>query len=141
MNIRAHHLVCIPRFKGGGYSKKFRENLFSIQKRIRKNPDIEIKITRSCDEICHTCPFKKGNKCLKKKSSNYWIRVQDNKIIKKLNIKENKKWRARDVFNQSIKKIKNKELKKICGECEFLKFCLKYNLNKSFIDDLKENDK
>jgi len=136
MNIRGHHLVCIPRFRGRSYDKKFKENFFNIQKRIRKNPNIKIRITRSCDEICQICPFKKGNKCTKKKSSNYWVKVQDNKVIKKLGVKENESWQAKDIFNLSVKKIKNKELKEICGECEFLKFCLEYGLNKSFTESL-----
>lgn len=140
MNIRGHHLLCLPRVKGGGYSKKFSENFFRIQKRIRKNPDAEIKIVRSCDEICHVCPFEKKNKCAKEKSSNYWVRVQDNKVIKKLKIKENEKWKAGDIFNLSFKKIKDRELRDICRGCQFLKSCLKHGPNRSFIKDLKVGD-
>lgn len=138
MNIRGHHLLCIPRFKGGGYDRKFGKNLFKIQKRIRKNPNIKIKIIKSCDEVCRLCPYNSRNKCSKKPNLEYLIRAQDKKVIRKLGIRENKRWKARSIFGLSIEKIKNKELKKICGDCEFLKFCLKYGLNQSFVNDLKK---
>lgn len=137
IKIRAHHLLCIPRFKGGGYNKNIRERIFEIQKRIKENPNIKIKVVKECDNICDACPFKKDNICKKTPKLNYWILVQDNKVLKKLNIKNNQTFKAKNIFKLSIVKIKNKELKNICKRCNFLDFCLKYGLNKSFVSKIK----
>lgn len=133
MKIRAHHLLCIPRFKGGGYNKNIRDKIRDIQKKIKENPDLKIVITTSCDDICNSCTFNINNKCMKKQNSNYWIKVQDSKVMKRLGIKNNQEFLAKDIFTMSINKITNKELKQICKGCEFLRCCLKYSLNKSFI--------
>ena len=44
IKIRAHHLLCIPRFYRGGYDEKFARNIKEICQGIRKNPKINIKI-------------------------------------------------------------------------------------------------
>lgn len=136
INIRAHHLTCIPRFKGGSYNKKIRRGLFEIQKKIKESPDLKIKVIKSCDEICKACPFNKNSKCEKRPGINRWIKVQDNKVLKELGAKENSVWKAREILNLSVEKIKNMKLKQICRGCEFLPACIKDGLNKSFINKL-----
>lgn len=135
MEIRAHHLLCIPRFRGKGYNKKIKRGIFNIQKRIKENPNMKIKVIKSCDAVCNACPFMLNKKCVKKPEINH-IEIQDNRVIKKLNLKENQIFKARDIFNLSAK-IKNKELKQICKGCGYLRFCLKHGLNKSLLNKLK----
>ena len=142
INLKPHHLVCIPRyFSKGGYNKKYSQNFNKICKLIRKNPNIKIKIIKKCDDICKQCPYKKDNICKKIQDINYLINIQDNRVLKTLRIKNNSIHKAKDIFNLSINKINNKNLKKHCKikyGCEFLKPCLKYNFNKSFIKDINK---
>ncbi|MBI5148767.1 DUF1284 domain-containing protein [Candidatus Pacearchaeota archaeon] len=114
-----------------------RKRLFSIQKRIKKNPGLKIKVIMSCDEVCNICPHRKTNECSKEPKINYKIIAQDYRVLNKLNIKENEALKAKDILNLSISKIKGRDLDWICGKCEFLNPCLKYGLNKSFINALK----
>lgn len=111
--------------------------MFDIQKRVEENPLLGIQIVRGTDEVCCACPFLKENKCSKKPGINYWVRVQDNKVLKALEIKANSSFTAKDIFNLSIEKINNKELKRICEGCEFSQYCLKNGLNKSFTKKIK----
>ena len=131
IRIRAHHLLCIPRFKGGGYNKEIRGKIFNIQKEIKNNK--KIKVISECDEICKSCPFKNNNKCEKEQGINKNIKIQDKKVLRSLKIKNNSIINAQDIINLSIGSIDNKELVNICKGCDFLQSCLKQGLNKSLV--------
>lgn len=54
LRLRAHHLNCIPRFQGRGYSSDFCDNMQKIKKRF---DDGEGHIIVSgADDICKSCP-------------------------------------------------------------------------------------
>lgn len=137
LKIRAHHLLCIPRFKGGGHSKEAGRNFRSICKQIKNNPEKQIKIIRECDDICLKCPHFNGKICVKRKGINKDILVHDDRVLKKLNIEKNKNYAAKQIFNLSVKEIDSEQLKYICKGCEFLKCCIKKGINKSFVKNIK----
>jgi hypothetical protein len=138
ITLKPHHLLCIPRYYRGGYNNKYAKNFKRICMGIRKNPDQKIKVTKKCDDICIKCPHQLNYTCKKRENINHWIMIMDNKVLKLLKIKNNSTHKAKDILNLSINKIKKKELKNICKGCEFLQFCIKYNLNKSFIKDINK---
>lgn len=137
--IRAHHLLCIPRFYRGGYNKKFSKSFKEFCFDIRNNPNKKINLVKKSDDICKVCPHKKESICNKKPDINYWVNFQDKKVLEKLKLKENSTYKARDLFNLSINNITSKDLKEVCKGCEFLNSCLKYGINNSFKKDLNKN--
>jgi len=138
IQIRPHHLLCIPRFYGGGYSKEFGENLKKICFDIRKNPNLKIRVLKKCDDLCEKCPYKKDNICKKTPKLNHWILRQDDKVLKKLKLKDNSIHKARDIFNLSIDSVTSQNIKDICKGCVFLKNCIKVGINNSFKKDLNK---
>ena len=54
LRLRAHHLNCIPRFGGSGYSAEFCENMLHIQKRLLCGEDYELVM--GVDDVCRCCP-------------------------------------------------------------------------------------
>lgn len=60
MDIRYHHLLCLPRFEGKGYSADFCKNMANVKKRYNNE---KITLVEHCDEICSHCPNNKGGKC------------------------------------------------------------------------------
>ncbi len=136
--IRAHHLLCIPRFYSGGYNKKFERNLKKICFEIRKNPNIKIKVIKECDDICDKCLYKKDNICKKTSKLNIWILKQDKKVLKKLKLKKDSIHKAKDIFNLSINVVNNKNIKEICKGCVFLENCIKVGINNSFKKDINK---
>jgi hypothetical protein len=139
IKLRAHHLLCIPRFYSGGYDKKFAENMKKICLQIRKNPNTKIKIiVGKSDSLCDKCPHLSNKKCIQSKMIGKWVILQDKKIMKYLKIKPNKTYLARDIFNLSIDKINKKNINKVCKGCIFLKNCIKVNINKNFQKDLNK---
>jgi uncharacterized protein len=136
IKIRGHHLLCIPRFYGGGYDKPFGDNMKKICFDIRKNPDVKIKVLKSCDDLCEKCPYKKDEICKKTPKLNEWVLRQDEKVMRKLKISEGSTHTAKDIFSCSIEKITAENLGEICKGCVFLKNCLKVGINNSFKKDL-----
>ena len=138
IKIRAHHLLCIPRFYSGGYNKEFAANMKKICLQIRKNPEMKIKILKECDDICKKCPYRYKNQCIQSPKIGKWVVSLDKKMIKYLKLKPNKFCTARDIFNLSIKKINPKTIRKVCKGCIFLKNCIKVRINKSFQKEINK---
>lgn len=61
MIIRYHHLMCIPRYTGKGYSEDFCENMEKIKNEIAES---HYELTDKCDDICKHCPNNSGGICL-----------------------------------------------------------------------------
>lgn len=55
MELRAHHLLCIPMYQGHGYSEGFCTHMTEIIKRI-KNTEEVFRPLASPDEVCSQCP-------------------------------------------------------------------------------------
>jgi hypothetical protein len=134
--IRAHHLLCIPRFYGGGYNRVFGKNLKQICFAIRKDPKMIIKIVKRCDAICDKCPYKKNGVCKQTPKISSWVLNQDNKVLRKLCLKENSSHVARDVFNLSMEKVNLRTIKSVCNGCPFLENCIHVGINESFRREL-----
>jgi len=132
--LRPHHILCIPRYYYGGYDKEFSRNFRNLCKTIRNNPNIKIKVSVSPDLICQKCKHLNGSKCNKRPNIDYWIKVQDNKVLKILKIQPDSVHIAKEIFKRSID-LEKKELEKICNGCEYLPAC---QVNNSFKKDLKK---
>ena len=139
IEIRAHHLLCIPRFYHSGYDKKFAENMKKICQNIRKNPDTKIKVIVSkLDDLCHECPYKSKGGCIQSKKIGKWVISQDKKVAKYLNLKPNSIHKAKDIFNLAMEKVNPKTIGKVCKNCIFLENCKKVGINNSFKKDLNK---
>ena len=140
MQIRAHHLVCIPRFYRGGYDKDFAENMKNICATIRKNPNTKIKILAGkLDDLCMKCPYKYKGGCVQSEAIGKWVIAQDKKVTKYLRLKTNSLYRAKEIFNLSIDNINKDTIKYVCRGCIFLDNCIKVGVNNSFRKDLNKN--
>ncbi len=139
IELRAHHLLCIPRFYSGGYDKIFADNMKKVCLQIRKNPNTKIKvILGKPDHLCKKCPHLSKNKCVQSEKIGKWVGTQDKKVAKYLNIEENSIYNAKDIFNSSINKLNNNNIKNICKDCIFLENCIEVGINNSFKKDLNK---
>ena len=140
IKIRAHHLLCIPRFYHGGYNEMFAKNMKNVVQNIRKNPNQRIKIViGKNDNLCDSCPYWVKDWCVQSEQIGRWVVNQDKKIAKYLKLKSNSAHKARDIFNYSMKNINSDNLKDICSGCIFLDNCIKVGINNSFKKDLNKN--
>ena len=142
IKLRAHHLLCIPRFYSGGYNKTFADNMKKICFKIRKNSNTKIKvIIGEPDDLCDKCPNLFGKRCVFSPEIEKWVIAQDKKIAKYLNIKNNSIHKAKDAFNLSMKKVNPKTIKIVCHRCPWLDNCLKVGINKSFQKGINKTQK
>ena len=142
IKIRAHHLLCIPRFYSGGYNKKFATNMKKICQTIRKKPETKIKIlVGKMDALCDKCPHNQENICRNPEEKDKWVIAEDKKVSKYLKLKPNSVHKAKEAFNLSMKKVKDKSVKSICKHCPFVENCLKVGINNSFRKDLNKISK
>ena len=140
IEIRAHHLACIPRFYHGGYDETFATNMKKVCHDIRKNPDCKIKvIIAKLDVLCKECPHKYNNTCVQSKKIGVWVNTQDKKVAKYLGLQANSIHIARDIFNLSLEKVNEKTIRSVCEECIFLKNCIKVGINNAFRKELNKN--
>ena len=121
--MRAHHLICMRSFQGNGYSANFVDNFQKVISKINgENP--VIKIVNCPDVICKACPHNK-NGCIKKgPKSEVKVRNKDNNFISLLKLDLNNEMKANELINLINERITNIEIKDICKECEWLKYCL-----------------
>jgi len=142
IEIRTHHLLCIPRFYHGGYDEEFTKNMKKICQRIRKNPDIKIKVViGKLDDLCSKCPHKHGKGCIQSKGVGKWVIIQDKRAAKYLNLKPNSVHVAKDIFNLSMEKVNPQTISKVCEDCINLENCIKVGINNSFRKDLNKKQK
>lgn len=139
IEIRAHHLLCIPRFYRWGYDGEFAQNMKQICLHIRKNPKVKIKvIVGELDDLCKKCPHKFEDGCIQSKKVGKWVISQDNKIANFLNIEVNSIHEAKDIFNLSLKKVNEGTIESVCDGCIFLSNCVNVGINNAFKKDLNK---
>lgn len=95
LKIRPHHLNCIPRFKGIGYSEDFCRNLYKIKKHIESGEKYEIVF--SADDVCACCPNLVNGVCIDEEKVSRYDRL-------------------------SYKSDKN-DISKICLDCKWYEIC------------------
>lgn len=60
IKLRYHHLMCVPRFSGKGYSSEFCNNMQKIKESMQFS---EFTLVEECDDICAACPNNIGGIC------------------------------------------------------------------------------
>ena len=139
IKLRAHHLLCIPRFYSGGYNKKFAKNMKKIVQNIRKNPDRKIRIIiGKNDDLCNSCPYWGKTHCIQTEKMNDIVIGIDKRVAKSLKIKNNSIYKAKDIFNLSVNKIADDKIRHFCKDCQFLDECIEVGMNRSFIKDTQK---
>ncbi|MBT3407667.1 DUF1284 domain-containing protein [Candidatus Woesearchaeota archaeon] len=140
IEIRAHHILCMPRFYRGGYNTNFAINMKNTCQHIRNNPNTKIKvIVAELDVLCLQCPHKSNNKCVQSKKIGKWVEEQDRKVANFLDLKANSIHTAKDIFNLGMNKVNSKTMEQVCQDCIFLKNCMEVGVNNSFKKDLNKN--
>lgn len=62
--LRPHHVLCVIGWRGMGYSPAFTENMNAlVLGRLRVDPGVAVRITRTADAICGPCPHRQGLGC------------------------------------------------------------------------------
>ena len=79
IKIRYHHLMCIPRYEGKGYSDVFCRNLEKIKNSLKNNNYV---LVDDCDDICICCPKNIDGKCTDEDKVRRYDKLVKEKLIK-----------------------------------------------------------
>ena len=125
LEIRAHHLLCLPGYRGLGYSDEFTQDMWKVSAAVFAYGTI-LKIVDRCDAICVSCPDRKGNECGKGKNSAAKIRKQDQAVAARLGVRIEDEVRSPEIWTLVRCRIRPPDLPQLCGECEWLGYCLNW---------------
>ncbi len=119
IRLRPHHLLCTQGYSGKGYSDDFVSGMSAITDRLRNEPDIEIEITFSSDNICSACPSKLGEGLCADddKVLRYDAAVRDILKLKEKRYSYHELIRRLDEYLNGCED--DKRLRSICGDCNW----------------------
>lgn len=120
MDLRPHHILCIQKFKGHGYSTAFTVHMTSVVSELIDKPETCITITKECDTLCEVCPNNICGIC----ASFEKVALMDSKVLRicDLTYKENASWM--ELAYKAKKRIfETNEFNNICAHCQWFELC------------------
>ena len=115
--IRAHHGMCLPFFRGEGYSGAFVENMTRMKKILEENP--EICLVAGSDDICAACPNRLTESC-DEKACRY-----DRQVLARCGLKPGDRMPYL-TFSALVEKavLRPGKREEICGDCQWSSLCV-----------------
>ena len=115
--LRAHHGMCLPFFRGKGYSGDFVENMARMKAILDENPNIVL--LDSPDDICIACPNRFTESFLEK-ASRY-----DREVLERCGLTVGMEMPYRDFSRQVMETILRPGLREeVCGDCQWSGLCV-----------------
>lgn len=115
--LRVHHLLCIPLFRGEGYSDAFSRNMTEKIEWLQCHTQEKLKLICSPDMICEKCPnLTPEGTC---RCSGNQVAVKDRDLCSRLGLSEHGAYtyqELRDVFQEKLTK---EIFEASCGKCEW----------------------
>ena len=116
--IRAHHGMCFAFFRGKGYSGEFTENMWTMKKKLKQNP--EVILLRRTDDVCAHCPNNRAGEC----TSAGKVESYDSRVLALCGLEPDTRIRWNDfeeLVREHILSVGRREV--ICGDCQWNEIC------------------
>jgi len=122
ISLRPHHLLCIQGFRGQGYSPSFVANMARLIDRLEADPEQEIQIVTSADDVCSSCPHLDAGVCVRPDSK---VDEIDGRVLENLKIADGDKLTWSMLLQTIDEKVQSSELDTICDGCRWvdLNYC------------------
>lgn len=116
--LRPHHGLCLPFFRGKGYSGAFVENMTAVKTAMEENPLIEL--VRGGDHICAACPNFTQGKCRDEEK----VTRYDREVLRLCGLEPGQSMPYRDFVRRVREAILRKGLREtVCGDCQWTALC------------------
>ena len=124
LNLRPHHLLCIQKYTGHGYSEAFTKHMNNIVTKVSKGETVVLH--EGCDDVCSACPNNNDGKC----GSLDKVKTMDESVLRICGFSYN----DMDDWNTFATIAKNKifetdEFRNVCGSCQWFELCESTRLN------------
>lgn len=115
--LRVHHLLCIPLFRGAGYSGEFAENMTAKIRELKANPFEKVRLVCSPDMICEKCPNRNpDNTC---GSDGNHVAVKDRELLPLFGLEEGESYPVEFLFRRARERLTQEEFDASCQNCEW----------------------
>ena len=115
--LRVHHLLCIPLFRGAGYSDGFSRNMAEKIAWLKDHPEEEVQLVCAADMICSHCPNCNPDQTCG--SDGNHVAIKDRKLLPVLDLEEGERYPVRSLFQRAEEKMGKESFDISCGRCEW----------------------
>lgn len=135
LKLRGHHLLCVHGFQGMGYDEDFIASMAHIVDRFRNiEDDFNIQVKIDLDTVCDACPHHGEEQCEKDKESDQHVKMMDFRVIRYLQLDENRWYRKSELIKRTQDLVVPNDLDHLCAGCSWLS----YGVCKKGIEKLKD---
>lgn len=117
LNLRAHHLLCLPGYKGNGYDGSHKTSWDTISAQLRENPDTFVRIIDGKDDLCKNCPNAKGANGIRCNAG--FLSQLDEKVKDMLFLKTGLVLTWKQLMERAYAIMNKDNHKEACGNCEW----------------------
>ncbi|MFW0861616.1 MAG: DUF1284 domain-containing protein [Dethiobacter sp.] len=123
VRLRGHHLLCLPRFRGLGYSKEFTANMTLIAKSLSAEPWQIVQLLDEPDDICRQCPHLEdtGACALEEQIP---VRERDGIVLEKLGVRPGERLPYLELADRLAAVADSFLSEKACAGCRWQNFCI-----------------
>lgn len=116
MKLRPHHLLCIQKYTGHGYSENFTANMNGLAAELKTHPETPVALISGCDDLCGSCPNNEQGCC----TSIEKVAAMDSAVL--AIVGENAgPWQA--LAQRAAPIFENLDFERICGNCSWFSMC------------------
>lgn len=118
MKLRPHHLLCIQKYTGHGYSEDFTAHMNGLVMNLKAHPETPVNVVFGCDDLCSHCPNNDNGRCISLEK----VSAMD-AAVRELVKADSGTWEALSQAAETI--FHGRDFEKICGNCCWLDLCKK----------------
>jgi len=116
-------LLCLPRFRGLGYSKEFTVNMARIAKVLSGRPQQLVELVDGPDDICHLCPHLAATgECLLEEQVQ--VSKRDETVLKLLSVRPGERVTYLELAARLVAVTESSLMEKACAGCRWQQFCV-----------------
>lgn len=122
LQLRAHHLLCVLKYQGKGYSSEFVSNLDRIWHEIRRRAHDRVEPRTVADSICGSCPHladpQESTSCRFHAS----ISLRDSRLLSAMGWEEGTIVSLAETL-ETLRQRHAELLETVCCGCDWLELC------------------
>ncbi|MBI5166667.1 MAG: DUF1284 domain-containing protein [candidate division NC10 bacterium] len=121
ISLRGHHILCLPGFRGLGYSAQFVANLSALKEKLERNEGARVELVEGPDDVCHACPHLNNSRCQKEgPGSEEMIRVRDGATLRMLGLTPGARLPWVVIMEKVRGSLDPADLEQLCRGCPWL---------------------
>lgn len=117
--LRIHHLLCIPLFKGAGYSGAFCENMTEVIQKLKADRKQPLTAVTGPDVICEGCPNRMENGGCKNSAKGTGVSKKDARLAENMQIEEGNVYSFFELLKMAKERMTKEIFEASCKNCEW----------------------